>query len=296
MVESNSEVKITSLFETAATISAAERHMKNIPLIICGLLLALIVTACGGGGSVSTTGTTATTSTTSGGGAFTLSGNMVVNGGQLLSASAVTAGTQTIVLVDTRNHNATFTNVLLPLPISGFSYVTVVRAGSKLFGGTYTSRTAQCLDRHTGIQGTLPLNADGTLAQDIAIDEQASIIVLPVSSDGALTFSNGVRVSFFVSSLADNTHDVTLTANTSATNIPAGNNQNNITGTVSFSGGGTANTTGQVNYSFHNSLGTIDISCAGATPPPNKSSVITGTITGSGLPIDTTLVSYSVAF
>jgi len=167
--------------------------------------------------------------------------------------------------------------VPLAMPSDG---VTIIRAGSQLFAGTYSSKTAQCVNQQTGVQASVPLNSDGTLAQDTAFDTH-SYLLLPVTASGGLTFTNGVQAVVNASLIANNAKDVTLTFKTPSTAVPSGSAENNIAGTLSFSGGETLNSGADLTLACSNSTQTAAMECTASTIAPNKTVAVTGLIEGS---------------
>ncbi|HEY3783550.1 MAG TPA: hypothetical protein VGL56_20905 [Fimbriimonadaceae bacterium] len=262
------------------------------------LILAAVIFGCGGnnGGTSGTSGSTAgnTTGTTAGnttgatagstagtsGGSFTLSGKATVNGGSWYDGSTLPAGTDTFTLYDTLGDATTFKNVLVPLPINEGG-ATIIRAGSLFVQGTYSGKTAQAIDPVSGVTASVPLNSDGSLAQDIAI---AGKIIVPVSKVGALSFSSGLLVDPATVQMTNNTKDVVVTYASTSVNVPSGSGSVNLSGPISFSGGGTANTQLTIGIACSNANSSCSLVFGGTTSAPAKSQTMPGQMVGSQLP------------
>jgi hypothetical protein len=250
--------------------------------------LASLLLGCGGSGGVLNNGTT---TTVGGGTTFVMSSSIKINGGQLLTGTTppTAAGVYTFVLKDNVGDTTTFSNVLLPLPSTSTIY-NIIRAGSKLFSGAYSSQTATIHDQ-AGNQGTIPLNSDGTLAQDIATS-LGQLIVLPISSDGTLTFQGGVTVSPNII-VSNNTQDIALTYSSTPSSLALGT----IGGTLSFSGGGTSGTYAKVGINFEgpsSSASAPNLSVEATTAPPSRSSTLVGNVTGPNLVYSNSTVTVNV--
>jgi len=260
---------------------------QYLGFLACASALILTVLGCGGsGGGTSTDG-----STSGGGSTFTLGGSLVVNGGQNTSSSAVAAGTHTVSLSDQQSHTTSFANMYLPFPLEGFQGCTIIRAGSKLFAGTYSGADAVWING-VGNEVSMTLASNGALTKDVALPFGTSVR-LPVTANGGLNFSGGVRVAIDASVIGNNTQDVTLTLTSSATNVPTAGNTKDVNGSLSFSGGSTtANTFATVDVTCVNSAGTEGLSFSGGTPAPSKTVEITGQVKGSSF--TSNHVDYSV--
>ena len=259
-------------------------------------LAGLVIYGCGGhngspgaGTGGSTAGTTSgSTAGTTGSSSFAMSGKAMFNGGYWLTGS-YPAGTETLTLSDSQGDITAFKNIFVPLALNGGS-ATIIRAGSLLFKGTYTAATAQCVN-FQGQTAPVPLNSDGTLAKDIAIDGH---LIIPVSAAGALTFSNGIEIDPTASLIGNNTQDVTVTYSSDAADVPSGNGSNNLTGTIAFSGGGTANTQLALGITFISSNPSCHLTLGGTTFPPSRTIGATGQIVGSQLPFASGLIQYQI--
>ncbi len=236
--------------------------------------LALMLSGCGGEG-----GTFVPSGGTGGTTAFTLGASVKMNGGQLQTGTAppMTSGTYTFALRDNSGNTTTFPGVYLAVP-STFTTYNIMRAGSKLFDGTYSSQVAIVHDQ-AGHQGTISLNPDGTLAEDVAttLGQQ---IVLPVVSDGPLQFQGGITVSPNIT-VSNNTQDVLVTLTTAQATLQSGS----FAGALSLSGGGTPNTFAKVELDCQgaSSLNPANLFLDGTTVPPSKSAAVQGTVSGSNL-------------
>jgi hypothetical protein len=134
-----------------------------------GAALVMGSTGCGGGGGGSSS---------PGGGGTTgngsLSASMTLLGGVLASTAA--AGTTTNVqLADGNGNLHTINSVYSPDNLNTQNdqaiYWTVIRAGSSLLSGHYTSTTAKYVDANENFSSTIPLTSSGTVAKDTIVPD-----------------------------------------------------------------------------------------------------------------------------
>jgi hypothetical protein len=113
--------------------------------------------------------------------------------------------TQDIRLKDANGKVTTVPKVLSPLsldyrPPFGITKVVVIKAGSNLFTGPYFRGSAigmidlnGSFDASANTGGTIPLDTQGRLAQDIVMPANG-VIVLPINEIGQCVFVGGVKI------------------------------------------------------------------------------------------------------
>ena len=271
-------------FVTWAVIGAA----FGIGLIGCG---------GGGGGSSSpdstgsttgnttgnTTGSTTGTTTSGTGGGSTFSGHVMITGGDLDFSNTTTAGATQDVKVDDAHGNVfTFHSVFSPGTIIGGNVV-IVKAGSNLFSGTYTSTTATYAPASSPSSTVpIPLTSAHLLAEDVVIPINGTITV-PVSSAGGFTFAHGVQVSFNAAfdTVQTDTLSMTGTVTPSAGTVST---------TLTFDGAGSPIGETLINCDFGASTGTIFMTSIGDGGP--SPFTVNGNYVGPGKSFQTATVDY----
>jgi len=159
-----------------------------------GIAAALVIgtAGCGGGGGGGG-------SSHGGGGGGTgggaLSASMTLLGG-LLESTAAAGSTTNVQLADRNQQLHTINSVYSPdvLNSQSYAYCTVIRAGSNLMSGHYTSTSAKYINATENFSATIPLTASGTFAKDTIIPGNGTI-VLPIGTIGAYSFPNGITVT-----------------------------------------------------------------------------------------------------
>lgn len=169
--------------------------MRQILIPIVVIMTAFMITSSGCGGSGSSSGGGGDTHSTNG----SLSASMTILGGQRpYGSTGITPGSTLDVQLQDHNGNLhTITSVYSPDSMTFISntYCTVIRAGSVLLSGTYTSKTAKYINADENLSSTIPLTATGALAKDTIIPSDGTII-LPISAIGSYSFPNGISVTF----------------------------------------------------------------------------------------------------
>lgn len=209
--------------------------MTKRSLVIAAIGAALVMGSAGcggGGGSSSPSGGSPT-----GGGA--LSASMTLLGGVLASTAA--AGTTTNVqLADVNSNIHTINSVYSPDNLNTQNdqaiYWTVIRAGSSLLSGHYTSTTAKYVNATENFSSTIPLTASGTIAKDTIVPDFQGAIVLPIDKVGNYSFPNGVSVTFSSGSNHFSVQNNTLSF---TANIPPTGKNVSDAGQMSFTDTGT---------------------------------------------------------
>ena len=180
----------------------------------------------GGGGS----------SSSAGGANASFSGQFTVTGGNLV-ASTTAGATQTVQVTDSQGNTFTFPSVFSPdtLNILNTGQVTIIKAGSKLFAGHYTSQTATYIDTGDGITTPVPLTSTGAIAHDMVVSINGEI-QLPIDTVGSFSFPNGIQIG--LSTLFNVVQNATISASGSATLSPSGSAGTDVSTTLTFNGGG----------------------------------------------------------
>ena len=207
------------------------RNSTLLSFAITGSFLAGVI-GCGGSGS----GTTSTSVGTGGNSANSLSAQMTINGG--VAAAAYGVGVQTVQTVDGYGNtlvNNTFTNVNVITPIGKNDSFIIVRKGSVLLSGTYTSTTCTAGTPGSTPKGTFLVDSNGVLGQDIAFDCSTGqyAINLPISSAAGLKFNAPVELNLayglgsnvtgaFQSVIANSSDDKTVTISGSVSTTQTG--------------------------------------------------------------------------
>lgn len=187
--------------------------MKNNKAMLAAMGAALLIglTGCGSGSGSSSPGGGGTTPPPTGGGSASLGANFTVLGG-VLEAATTAGATQDIEVADNNSqYTHTVTSVYSPEAFPLEASVIVVKAGSILFSGHYTSTTATLIG-YDNTTAPIPLTSTGAFAHDTLIG--GGSIHLPIDKIGNLSFPNGITVS--VSATDTNAgfqfHNLTLSA------------------------------------------------------------------------------------
>ena len=253
-----------------------EVHMLNSQFRKQGIVLFVVGAAlfgCGGGGGSSSGSSMRAT----------FSGQMTMTGGDLVG-STTSGVTQTLQVKDVNDNVTSIPAVYSPdnLSFTDTGQVVVCKAGSSLCSGHYTSQTATYINRNTGLTKAVPLNANGTLAQDTVV-AGSGVIRLPIDTIGNFSFPNGIEVT--INSTFHTVQTVSLTNSASAT-LPSGSQPGtNVSCTTTFTGTGAP--TGGFALAF-SGTGTISMASLGSSPVTNA-----GTAMGQSTQFPTAGVAYS---
>jgi len=140
------------------------------------------------------------------------SGQVSITGGNLVADETGSPKPKTIQVKDINGTTETVANVVVLDNLTAGESVTVVKAGSNLFTGNYTSTTAQYANFSGTIISSVSLTPAHALANNVLIPcDGRSGIVLPVDSIGQYSFPNGIKAIFNTQFQLGNP-DVTLTA------------------------------------------------------------------------------------
>jgi hypothetical protein len=204
--------------------------MKHFSLCSFFVFLALTLLSSGcGGGSGSAGG---------GNGTATFSAGFTMTGGHLVNPTV--PGIQDIQVTDVNGTPFTIASVLSPDSIIAGVPVAVIRAGSNLLTGHYTSTTAIYINPVNGNTTPFTINASGTIAHDLVVPP-GGIIVLPIDTVGSFSFPNGIRVQ--IPAVIGHVANVNLSLSGSA-------NLNNEIASTTLTFNGTGFPTGYASITF----------------------------------------------
>lgn len=145
--------------------------------------------------------------------------------------------TVNLQLADSKGNLSSVGTVYSPdsLTDTSIGSCTVIRAGSSLLSGKYTSTSAKYINPDENFSSTIPLTSSGTIAKDTVIPDDGEII-LPISSIGGYSFPNGVTVTLNTGandySVQNNTLAFTMT-------VPSPGQNNPNAGQMTFTDSGT---------------------------------------------------------
>lgn len=233
------------------------------------IVFGVMIGGCGGGSGSSSGGGGNGTSAS-------FSSSFTVSGGNLIDPT--TPGIQDIQVTDVNGTQFTVASVLSPDSIVAGASVVVIRSGSKLLAGHYTSTAATYINPVNGNQTPLTLNVSGTISHDLVVPP-GGIIILPIDRIGSFTFPNGVRVqaAAFIGHVAN----VNLSLAGSA-------NLNDGNASTTFTFGGAGSPTGAAGIDFLGS-GSVSVQPGGQGSSPFTAN---GTATGTSTDFPTAQVTY----